>query len=88
MSVTARGVKNAFRNTIRSISMTAILALTIALALVMLLLDLGDLGHGQRLADALEAGRARRRHRDAYEMEEGKLVPGPGVADVAGAVTS
>src|SRR4051794_41851416 len=37
MSVTARGVKNAFRNTIRSISITAILALTIALALVMLL---------------------------------------------------
>jgi putative ABC transport system permease protein len=37
MSVTARGVKNAFRNTIRSISVTAILALTIALALVMLL---------------------------------------------------
>ncbi len=37
MSVTTRGVKNAFRNTIRSISITAILALTIALALVMLL---------------------------------------------------
>jgi putative ABC transport system permease protein len=37
MSVTSRGVKNAFRNTIRSISITAILALTIALALVMLL---------------------------------------------------
>ncbi|MDQ1431490.1 MAG: putative transport system permease protein, partial [Actinomycetota bacterium] len=37
MTVTARGVKNAFRNTIRSISITAILALTIALALVMLL---------------------------------------------------
>jgi putative ABC transport system permease protein len=37
MSVTARGVKNAFRNTIRSVSITAILALTIALALVMLL---------------------------------------------------
>jgi len=37
MSVTARGIKNAFRNTIRSISITAILALTIALALVMLL---------------------------------------------------
>ena len=37
MSVTGRGVKNAFRNTIRSISITAILALTIALALVMLL---------------------------------------------------
>jgi putative ABC transport system permease protein len=37
MSTTARGVKNAFRNTIRSISITAILALTIALALVMLL---------------------------------------------------
>ena len=37
MSVTARGVKNAFRNSIRSISITAILALTIALALVMLL---------------------------------------------------
>src|SRR3954452_16802656 len=37
MSTTTRGVKNAFRNTIRSISITAILALTIALALVMLL---------------------------------------------------
>lgn len=37
MTVTTRGVKNAFRNTIRSISITAILALTIALALVMLL---------------------------------------------------
>jgi putative ABC transport system permease protein len=37
MSVTTRGVKNAFRNTIRSVSITAILALTIALALVMLL---------------------------------------------------
>lgn len=37
MSVTTRGVRNAFRNTIRSISITAILALTIALALVMLL---------------------------------------------------
>src|SRR5439155_1453743 len=37
MSVTTRGVMNAFRNTIRSISITAILALTIALALVMLL---------------------------------------------------
>lgn len=37
MSVAARGVKNAFRNTIRSIAITAILALTIALALVMLL---------------------------------------------------
>ena len=37
MSVTGRGVKNAFRNTIRGISITAILALTIALALVMLL---------------------------------------------------
>jgi putative ABC transport system permease protein len=36
MSVTTRGVKNAFRNSIRSISITAILALTIALALVML----------------------------------------------------
>src|SRR4051812_30866384 len=37
MSTTTRGVKNAFRNTIRSMSITAILALTIALALVMLL---------------------------------------------------
>lgn len=37
MSVTTRGVKNAFRNTIRSVSIIAILALTIALALVMLL---------------------------------------------------
>lgn len=37
MSTTGRGVKNAFRNTIRSISITAILALSIALALVMLL---------------------------------------------------
>ena len=37
MSTTGRGIKNAFRNTIRSISITAILALTIALALVMLL---------------------------------------------------
>ena len=37
MSVTTRGVRNAFRNAIRTISITAILALAIALALVMLL---------------------------------------------------
>ncbi len=37
MAVLRRGVKNAFRNTIRTVSITAILALTIALALVMLL---------------------------------------------------
>jgi putative ABC transport system permease protein len=37
VSATARGIKNAFRNAIRSVSITAILALTIALALVMLL---------------------------------------------------
>lgn len=37
MSVVARGTKNAFRNTIRTISIVAILALSIALAMVMLL---------------------------------------------------
>jgi len=37
MAVFRRGVKNAFRNTIRSVSITSILALTVALALVMLL---------------------------------------------------
>ena len=37
MSVVARGTKNAFRNSIRTISIVAILALVIALALVMLL---------------------------------------------------
>jgi len=37
MSVVARGTKNAFRNSIRTVSIVAILALVIALALVMLL---------------------------------------------------
>src|SRR3954468_14247036 len=37
MAVFQRGVKNAFRNTIRSVSIVSILALTVALALVMLL---------------------------------------------------
>ncbi len=37
MAVVHRGVKNAFRNMIRTVSITAILALTISLALVMLL---------------------------------------------------
>ncbi len=37
MGVVARGTKNAFRNTIRTVSITLILALSIAMALVMLL---------------------------------------------------
>jgi putative ABC transport system permease protein len=37
MSVVARGTKNAFRNSIRTVSIVAILALSIALAMVMLL---------------------------------------------------
>lgn len=37
MAVIRRGIRNAFRNTIRSVSITLILALSIALALVMLL---------------------------------------------------
>src|SRR5262245_50950028 len=37
MAVLRRGTKNAFRNVIRSVSITSILALTVALALVMLL---------------------------------------------------
>jgi putative ABC transport system permease protein len=37
MGVIARGTKNAFRNTIRTVSITLILALSIAMALVMLL---------------------------------------------------
>ena len=37
MAVLRRGMKNAFRNVIRSVSITSILALTVALALVMLM---------------------------------------------------
>lgn len=37
MGVISRGIKNAFRNTIRTISLSAILGLSIALALIMLL---------------------------------------------------
>ena len=37
MGVISRGIKNAFRNTVRSLSITFILALAIAMSLVMLL---------------------------------------------------